>query len=275
MKNLIWLSLLLASSCGSIKKTTYHAHEKNEGYWDSASLDGLKIAGFRGNHKTKKSDAETYAHFRAIEQCYNDAQKIPLVVAVDDKTLTKNVTRGSSYGYPSYYYGMSPYYGRYSSFGVGFQNFNMNTWEETEIYPVIEVQYMCLKKIYKPKLELKDIPSADMKLLVKDLRGAIQLVTVPDHSPNLKNFEEGDLIIKADGKRIDQSRNLLKMLNTHDNHSLMVDVLREGVMKKNIKLGAVDVNETEKKAQGEVINWVCQKKEAKDHSICRANLSIK
>lgn len=258
--------LIFLSGCSS-KRTPYQALEKNEGYED-ATKDSLRIASFRANARTKKETAVLFAKFRAIEVCLGQGKKVAHILDVRDNSQVKDVIRTSSTGWPSYYYGMSPYYGRFSSgFGVGFSTMSSNAWEETYVYPRYDVTYRCEDKVYGPELVLREISRDEMKLLVKDLKGGLQIDRILEGSPNNK-FSEGDVLTKVDGRRVESSVELLGAFSEARN-VLRVDLLREGE-KRSETMRAVEVTAEVEKAQQQIIQAACEEEELrKIHHLCK------
>ena len=200
--------LILLLGCAS-KPTPYQPMKKHEGYKEK-TLEGLQVVVFRGNSYSKKAKARFYAEFRAIEVCRETGFKLANIFDFMDKTTSRDVIRTSSFG-PSYYYGMSPFYSRYSGFGMsaGFGNSVHDSWKETYVYPNIEVVFRCSNEAVRPELLLREVPAEEMKHLVKDLKGALQVEKVPEDSPNKGNLLPGDIILKLGETRIQRIYELL------------------------------------------------------------------
>lgn len=258
MLRLLLVALFLVG-CAT-KPTPYQKEKKKEGYRDSVQED-LKVVTFRANTKTKKSTAQSYAEFRAIENCHAE-KKHANIIDMNDRTVEKEVVRttGSGWG-PTYGFGVYPYYGRYSSFGFGanFSTINTDSWSETLTYPVIEVYYNCSERMFRPEVMLKEISAEQMKLLVKDLKGALQVEKIPDHSPNKNRVEPGDIILKANGRRVERIHELIRIF-TSDDAEVTLQILREG-QKQITKLIAKDVTSDALKAEQEIIDRVCKDKD--------------
>jgi hypothetical protein len=258
MRHLLLIFFLIAG-CAT-KPTPYQKESKKEGYRDSLQ-DELKIATFKANTVTKMEKAQSYAEFRAIENCRENENKHANIIDISDKSVRKDVVRTSGSGWgPSYGFGMYPYYSRYSSIGVGvnYSTMSSDSWNETLVYPIIQVYYTCSDQIVRPELRLKEISSEQMKLLVKDLRGALQIENIPENSPNEKLIEQGDLILKVNGKRIEKIYELIRYFK--DKNSVVdLQILREGE-KKNVKIKAIDITPEALKAEKKVITNVCKDK---------------
>lgn len=263
------MALIFVVSCSSTKPTPYQKEKKKEGYYDS-TFEELKVARFKANTYTKREKAQRYAEFRAIESCLESENKHANIIDIFDKTIEKEVTRtsGTNWG-PSYGVGMYPYYSRYSNFGfgVGMSTTSGTAWNEKLIYPIIEVYYNCRERIFRPQIFMKEISSEQMKLLVKDLKGALQVEKLPDESSNAKNIELGDLILKANGKRIEKIHELIRLFDSKDS-IVTISLLREGqpVM---TKISAVDVTDEVDKTEKEIIQKVCKEKKNKHQELLK------
>lgn len=266
-----WLILIFAMACSSNDPTPYQKAKKGRGYSDRTEED-IHISNFKANSYTKVGNARLFAEFHAIENCRREGFKYANILDIFDKTEAKEVMRttGSAFG-PTYYgsYGMYPYYSRYSNFGVGasFNTVSTDTWHETRVYPNIDVYYTCDNLIWRPKTMFREVPAEEMKHLVKDLRGGIQIEKIMSDSPNLTILAEGDIIIKANGKRIDRVYMLVQLFNEKA-HEARVEVLREGE-KKTFTMKASDVTATVNEAEKKIIVDACKKKEIKEHILCK------
>lgn len=275
MKVLSFLILILTLLGCSSKRTQYHAYNKKEGgFTDGVLEDQLRVTKFEANSLTKKSYAEMFARYRSLEECRQEENKYAHVIGVIDKSDVKKVTRtnGDAWG-PSYYYGMgmSPFYSRYSGFGfsTGINTVNSRSWEETLVYPDIEVIYHCAKKVYEPAIAMRDVPPEEMAHLVKDLKGGIQVEKILPDSPN-KNLQEEDIIIRAAGRRIMKGHQLLALFKDAPD-KVPVTVLREGEKKQLILVGK-DITPDVEKNLTDLKHRACEFKDVmKKSSTCKEN----
>lgn len=260
--------LLIISSCAS-KPTKYGKYSKKDGGYQDKTLEGnLRVVNFKANSNTKTSLATKYATFRAIEICSAANFKLTHLLDTFDKTQSKTVTRTSTNGYPSYYYGMSPFYSRYSGFGFGFSTMQSSTWNETLKYPEVEVIFECADEVYEPGVVLREVPADEMKHLIKDLHGGLQIERIPKEAPKSK-LKVGDIIIYGDGVRIQQNYELLSLFHKSSDHEIKLDILRDGVNLQGLNLKGVDASEKILGAQNEVIKSVCGKEELKKNRLCQ------
>jgi hypothetical protein len=260
--------ILLIAGCAT-KPTPYQKEKKKEGYRDSTQEE-LRVASFRANTKTKKSKARSYAEFRAIEYCQGQEKKHANIIDINDKTVEKQITRTSGSGWgPTYGFGMYPYYSRYSSFGIGatFNTISTDSWNETLTFPYVEVYYTCADRMYRPEIMLKEISPEEMKLLVKDLKGALQVEKIADQSSNKNAIEQGDLILKANGRRVEKVYELIRLFDSPDSE-VTVQLLREG-QKIVSKLKAKDVTDDVIAAEKEIIKQVCKDKKKDNQKVLK------
>jgi hypothetical protein len=270
MLRLLLITIFLFS-CASRERTKYQAFDKNQGgYRDKTIDEGIKMVNFKANPQTRPSVTKRFARFRAVEICQAENKKLAHFLDSSDKTTSSTITRTSTTGFPSYYYGMSPFYNRYSGFGwgLGFSTFDSRAWNETISYPEIEVIFECTNEIYQPMLELRQVSAEEMKHLVKDLRGALQVEKIPTASPN-NNLRIGDIIIRGDGERIYEVYQLLTLFRKNEQHNITLDILRDGELKTGIVLKGVDVTEQMLQEQAQLVKKTCGYKELKDHQLCK------
>ncbi len=261
-------------SCAT-KPTPYKSEKDKEGYSDQQ--DGnFRIATFKANSVSKKGKAQRYAEFRAIETCHELKGFHANILDIADKTIEKDITRtsGTNWG-PSYGFGMYPYYSRYSSFGfgIGMNTMSGSSWKEKVISPIIEAWYTCTEKVYRPKLFLKEISAEESKLLVKDLKGSIQVVKVPEDSPNKESLQDGDIILKANGKRVEKVYDLIALFDKPESE-VTAQLLRDGE-KILTKLRAVEVTEEVVKTEEEIVADVCDDQKYKNQKSLRKRLICK
>lgn len=270
MRWILFLLFLFNLSCAHQKRTPYKSFHKGEGFSDSVLDENLKIAGFKANSRTKPSQASMFAHFRAIENCRSTSPDLLAhIMEINNKTYRERVTRISSTGYPAYYFGMSPYYQRYSGFGFGFSTMNSQTWNETLVYPNYEITYRCENRIFEPKLELAEVPSPDLRHLVKDLYGAILIQKILPDSPNKNSVRAGDIIVKVEGNRVQKIYELLNSF--HRSKELKVDLLRDGQLKQSIKLKSNDVSDSIKASEQKLLKKACTYDDLKKRLPCTLN----
>lgn len=271
MMRLLCLIILFAS-CSSNERSKYKPYNKKNGGYKERVLDnGLRIVSFHANSYTKKNLASTFARFRAIEICLAENLKLAHFLDSFDRTKSKTITRTTSTGYPSYYYGMSPFWNRYHGFGygVGWNTQSGSSWNETIQYPEVEVIYECANEVYEPQVELREVSADEMKHLVKDLRGALQIESLPPGSPDQNSLRVGDIILRGNGERVQERYQLLSLFRRNKNHKINVELLRDGQLKTNLVLTGVDATEKMLKAQEEIVKSACKNKEIKEKKLCQ------
>ena len=263
----ILMLLVLVVGCAS-ERTKYGKYSKKEGGYQEKTVDNnLRVVSFKANTYTKVGLATKFAKFRAIDICTSENFKLTHLLDTFDKTRSKTVTRTSSSGYPSYYYGMSPFYSRYSGFGYGFGFSTMNTssWNETVQYPDIEVIFECVNEVWAPEVTFREVPPDEMKHLVKDLKGGLQVEKIPSGTPGKNDVKVGDIIIYGNGERIQQTYQLVSLFKNHKDHTIRVEVLRNGLTKEGLILRGIDSSDRILSAQNDIIKSACKNEELKDH----------
>lgn len=268
----LYLLTFIFLSCSSQERTQYGPYDKEErgGYSQEKFSETLDSVVFQGNRFTKRQDAEAFARFRAIEICHEEGLPLTQIIGVLDKSSEKEVTRSSSnvYGFPSYFYGYSPFWSRYSGvgFSAGINTVSSESWSETLTYPRYEVLFRCVEKVIEPELILREVPAPEMRHLVKDLKGGLQVEKIMKSSPNQK-LKLQDIILFAGGERITQNWQLLSAFDAK-NIKVSSVILREGE-RRNIELKGKEVTEETLKSQQETINSVCKFEEVATRSLCK------
>lgn len=275
MRVLSFLILLTFVSCSS-SRTQYQKFEKKEGgYRDTVLSDGIHATSFEANSLTKRTYANLFARFRSLEECRHEGKSYSHILGIIDRSSVKKVMRSDGdYWGPSYYggVGMSPFYSRYSGFGfsTGINFINSRSWEETLVYPDVEVIYHCTEKVYEPEVVMRDVPPDEMKHLVKDLKGGVQVEKILPGSPN-RELKEEDIIIRAQGKRVVRGYEVLALFKDGP-RPVSVEVLREGE-KKSLTLHAGDVTEVVEKNLSVMKGKACRFEDVKKKSsLCRESL---
>lgn len=259
--------ILLVAACSTTSRTKYQPLKKKQGYEDKNIEYGLRVTSFKGNAYTNKADADLFAKFRAIEVCDEAEFKLTNILKVSDKTISKDVLRTTGTGFPSYYYGMSPYYSRYNTgISIGYAHTSSSTYAETYQLPEFEVVYECVNKAYGPEIAVREVSAEEMKLLVKDLKGGLQVEKVLGGSANAKSIEVGDVIIRVDGERVDRSLALFRRF-TGGKKEVPVEIFREGKRMKKV-LRSHEVSEFIEESQKRIVASACSKKEIKERPIC-------
>lgn len=264
--------ILILLSCAS-PRTKYHSYKgKQKGGFSQEKVDAnLDMISFRANSFTKISEAELFAKFRAIESCAEAGKKYSHIISLVDRSQSKTITRSNShvYGFPSYYYGHSPFYHRYSGIGfsAGFNTISTNSWDETLIYPHTDIIYRCRDEIYEPEIILREVPAEEMKHLVKDLKGALQIEKILEGSPN-KKLAVGDILLRAGRERVEKNYQVLRHFDS-EKQGVPVELLRDGE-RVRLNLASVTVTQQVSASQQDIIKSACKFKEIKKRSLCRS-----
>jgi hypothetical protein len=270
----LMILLGLAMGCAGLDRTKYRPWEKNEGYREKQLEGDVQLSSFRGNKHTSKAQAELFAKFRAVEVCQDSGKKIAHFLSVSDRTQARDITRTSSNMFgPGFYHGMGfgmyPYYGRHPRFGfsAGFHTMHSDSWRETLIFPEVAVFFHCEEQVYEPMLSLREVSADEMRILVKDLKGAVQVEKVLPGSPNSGSIESGDVLLRVGGERIQSILELLQAAKASPNSAVTVDVFREGERKK-LSLRSQDVTESIQRTQEKIIAEACANEDVKERPLC-------
>lgn len=266
--NAIYVLILLSLLGCSTAPTSYVASKnEKEGYSDKIIDTDLRMTNFQGNASTSKESAELFAKFRAIEICHELGQANTHILLVNDKTYSKEISQTSATG-PSYYYGMSPYYGRYD-YGMSYGPTTVMTTNETYTYPMYEVYFECVEKPMDARISLKNLSSSQMGPLIKDLQGAVQVAEVLEDSPNLGKLQNADIVFMANGERVTSVLSLYKLSRAAHQQNFKVEFFRNGV-KKQTTVGFKDVSELVAHAQAEIIKAACKDENIKaKNKLCK------
>jgi S1-C subfamily serine protease len=117
---------------------------------------------------------------------------------------------------------------------------------------------------------MRDVPPDEMKHLVKDLKGGVQIEKILDGSPN-KEIQAEDIIIKAEGKRIMKGHQLLALFKEKP-QPVKVEVLREG-KRKIVSVRAEDVTSRVEKNLTELQKSACKFEDVKGKSsLCKEKI---
>lgn len=272
MRSII-LSLIILAACGS-DPATYKASNGKTGYSDKMVDPNLKVSSFQGNSSTKTEKAQLYAKFHAIEMCMEMNRKLTHILAVKDKTFQKEITQTTAYA-PTYYYGMAPYYGRYGAYGSGVSMYgaygSTNTQTSTEVknIPQFDVYFECVDDAIDARMSFKTLSSADLKNLVKDLKGGVQVDEILPDSPNKDIFQVGDIILKANGTRVATTIELYQAHRNSNAKKFTIEFLREGKT-KTAEVKFLNVTDMVANSQAEIIKEACKEDNVKkSSSLCK------
>lgn len=266
------MTLILLAGCGS-DPATYKASNGKTGYSDKMVDPNLKVASFQGNSSTKKEKAQLYAKFHAIEMCKEMNRKLTHILAVQDKTFQKEITQTTST--PTYYYGVAPYYGRYGAYGAGVSMYGaygpVDTHTSTEVknIPQFDVYFECVDDAIDARMSYKTLSSADLKNLVKDLKGGVQVDEVLPDSPNKDILQIGDIILKANGTRVATTIELYQAHRNSNAKKFTIEYLHEGKT-KTADVKFLNVTDMVANSQAEIIKEACKSDDVKkSSSLCK------
>lgn len=275
---IIALSTSIVGGCATTSRTKYGPADQSGGYSEQQVDGNLSVARFAGNAYTHPEDAKIYSQFRALEVCKERGYSLMFLYTTIDRSSSQTVQR--SYTAPTYFSGnanSTTNANVYGNWGQANTNTNLNgqtygggttTWDETYHYPTFDSVFSCSNKFYRTNVKLRDISAEDMKPFVKDLMGAVQVVEVPENSPNHEILKPGDFIIKVNGSRVQTQPQYVGEINSSKSKEIVaMTVVRDG-KQKTIKANAYDGTD-EVKALGEKLAAaVCGNPELKERPAC-------
>lgn len=247
--------LILFSSCATKpSRTKYGPRSSYGGYIDEESDKQVLFSTFAGNAYTKKNTAEWFASFRAVEVCFEKGLAATRIFAVVDLSAEEVIRRSST--------SISE-----NSFGAWGST---HTWNDTYTYPTFSAVYLCTNKIHEIPIKVKTISPEDMKTLVKDLLGAVQVTLVKESDAEKSQFEEGDIIYKIGNRRIQNVIDFFRQVNKLPDHSsISISVFREG-KETQIKAAAKDVTAYYAGLSNDILDIACAAREMKGNELCMA-----
>ncbi len=212
----------------------YVEYEPNStgGYVDSMESESISIARFIGNPNTPAKNIEGLAITRAMEVCYERGAQITFIMDGAD-TSTSTEANGKSTTYPSF-----------------------NSY------------FSCGSKSSGIGIGMKALSPEDVKSFVKDLMGAVQVQEIAENSPNKGKVQIGDIIIKVNGNRITNKRQLIAELRYDSKDKISLNIIRDGSA-KTIELKRVDTTEQNSKKYLTSKNLACKDPEISERPFCK------
>jgi hypothetical protein len=273
---ILLISLFLFGAGCSTNPTQYVPSEDDLGYSDQIVDENLRVTTFKGNSATKKEMAELYSKFRALELCHEMGKTYTHILLMKDKTYSKDISQATATG-PSYYYGVSPYYGGYGS-GVGmgagygyggYGTTTTRTYNESYTYPMFDVYFECVEKPTDAGIALHNLSQSQVNDFVKDVQGAVQVEEVLTGSPNTGAIQKNDIITKVNGERVTKVLEVYQASRKSMGKELKVELFRDG-KKKEVVVKFKDVSKLVGEAQQAILNEACKLDEIKkDKKICK------
>lgn len=246
---IIFTSISFLSGCAT--RTKYKPHNDHTGGYSHSELkDNLYVSRFAANAKTHQNDAHLFSNFHAIELCLQKGFKFTRVLDVKDLSEKKSI-----------YNSTTTFYG---SNGVVFGS---TIGSETKLnLPIYDTIFTCENEFKVVGAIVKNIPAKEASTITKDYLGALQIVEVPSDSHNDKILQDGDVVIKVDGKRIQGKFSFNKELNKKGSKT-KITIIRDG--KRIVKEVALrDGSQLLKDANMHVIENACSVPEIKKNVIC-------
>jgi hypothetical protein len=255
--------IILIAACACSSPSSYAPNKGKYGYSDKIIDPHLRMVNYLGNASTKKKDAALYAKFRAIEICLDNKSPYTHFLTMRDNTFEEQSTEAVTY-YPSAYYGASPYYGRYDSY-MGYGPTSSHVYTETHSYPKFDVFFECVSEPMDARMSFNVISHSQLKDLVKDMKGGVQVENILPDSPNKNALKPADIIISLNGTRVGNIQELFQASRNVIGDKVWVEFFRNGEKKKaDIKFR--DVTDMVAEAQAKIIKDACKKSSVSDSS---------
>lgn len=202
------------------------------GYIDSMETETISIARFVGNPHIPIKSVQWYSYIRSQEVCSERGAKLGLVLETVD-TSTATEINGKSTSYPS-----------------------ANTY------------FRCAFKSSGIGVVVKTLSSEQVKPFVKDLMGAVQAQEIGEDSPNKGLIQIGDIILKVNGNRITNSKQLILELNSDSKEKITINVIRDGNAQK-IELNRVNTTDRNIKINAGNKLHACKEPEISERPFCK------
>ncbi len=265
----------IASLLSCATRTKYEPHGNSGGYSETTLDSGVNVARFSGNAHTTPGDAKIFSQFRAVELCEQQGSKVTRILKVEDKSQSKDVQKSetSTHQRPSTIDGSSNSIGGYTSYSGtvtgGSATSNTTSWIETLNFPIYDAYFSCANQVYLTGIVPKDLSADEMKSLVKDLLGAIQVQSFGEQSPNKGVLRVGDIIYKLNKERVTTVDQFSAEVNSSkEKLNLKASIFRDG-QPLVVKIKATDSTDTFLKFSEQLKAAACTVSEVKTRPICQ------
>lgn len=265
----------------------------NGGYTDKKVSNDLMITRFGGNAYTSPQTAVMFSQFRAIEICKESGFKVARILTTTNQSKSRTVQRSSSNttNSPTYVSGNASSNTNYNDYGNGMgqatrntnlngtvyggnQNTQQTSWNETYRFPIFDTTFKCANQVYMTKIKVKNISVDDMRPLVKDLMGAVQLIEFMEASPNREVLAIGDIITKVDSVRIrDMSQFTAAIEGSKDKGNITLSIFRDGNL-MTVHATATDATQVIESLNETTVNSACSEPDLRKRSICSEPLRL-
>lgn len=259
---------------GCASRSKYEPYGSSGGYSEAAIDKRIMVARFSGNAYTVASDANIFSQFRAVEVCEEKGFRVTRFFGTQNKTVSKDIQRSHSEtsASPQQINGTGYSYGNNvninGTISGGNSTTNSSAWTQTLKFPTFDTYFTCTNEAYLTKFLGKPVSAEQMKPLVKDLMGAVQVQEIMDGSPNKGVLHVGDIVYKINDERIASVPQLSAIVDSaSDKNKIQADIFRDGNAMK-VLLQAEDGTQNFAKASEDLKTRACQVPEVKKRPVC-------
>ena len=229
------LVIALATSCiacGTIYKPVDRNDDEVLGYTDETLITGERVANFYGAKNTSLDTAADFSKFRAIELCRSEGKKFADFHYVDTPAPV-SVTR------------------------MSIDKYGGSAWTGKRSFPIFHTYYTCLDQVALPMVVIRELSMEDMKVLVKDLAGAIKIEFVPPTTINAGVLLAGDIILKVGGTRVETERGYAMAFSKLSGQTTADLLIVREEKRINVKVKLQDVTAARIEDQSNLVDRVC------------------
>lgn len=255
------------SGCASFNKAappTYGPSLFSEGYTDNTQTlnhQNLYSTIYESNGRLNDQGVQQLARFRAIEKCKSLKFEYAQIFKSEDRGSSNMILRSSTstQQFPtSYVRGPNG-----TSVWGGNSLTSTSTWNETVHRPAALVYYFCTNQSQALRSQFRPLSGQDLKPLVKDLLGGLQVWRAED-----SGLKRGDVILGVgDSKRIVDEAELYSYLLGENKNSVTFDVLRDGAIRR-IHLDLSDIKHDKRQEQNEFAKSTCSAFSIENSILC-------
>lgn len=264
LKRLFLLMNVVWFISGCAMPTKYMSDQGEGGYSEAKINKLLYLTRFKGNSRTSKQDALDYSIFRAVEICRDNKIKLARLFFIFDFTKEEKVfhTWTSTFQSPSFVSSILSDFGGnvivQSSVTQGSGYSITNSWSDIITTPQFHTIFACAENQITIDLDLVAVSKDEMKILVKDLLGGMQIHSLAGSSPLNKYFKYGDIITKVNDQRVQDPAMFSYAIETTVEHNIKINFYRDG-KEQVVSVQKIDVSDDALKTQGALIRKVCEK----------------
>jgi hypothetical protein len=143
------------------------------------------------------------------------------------------------------------------------------SWNDTLTFPTFDSFFSCTHQAYMMKVKMKSVSAEDMRSMVKDLMGAVQVENVMAESPNRGILHTGDFVIKINNERVQNIHQISAVVDAAENkENLSVSLIRDG-QTMTVIAKATDASSMIMEQNRKIISSACIVPEIKARAVCK------